>query len=350
MSAHPVILYAGGFWATNIGNAFYNLGLLYILKESSPEADIYFLNDQSGWFWRERGGNPSNDLNYLQYIKPDFLVLAGPLINKQFTKIWEPTLKILFSKGVNLVLLSVGCVEYNDYERNLMREFFKKYPPYILMARDQYTYDNFKDLATHAYSGICAAFFVPYVYKPIKTDLGKYLIFTFDTTPEPEFNIVNCQENCSNTIEFNGIKLQIKRKSKFNLKRRSYITTLNDYKIVRTVHSCIPSTTILIKGKFIHSNVFRKKNSFVSDIPYGYLNLYANTQGTFSDRVHACVVTLAYGNPAMLFSKNPRSVLFERFGLDDIRRRPVLLAREKLNIEKERQIDFLRNAFTIGGS
>ena len=349
MSAHPLIVYAGGFWSTNIGNAFYNLGVLYLLKKSNPQADVRFLSDQSGWFWRERGGNPLNDLTYLQYMKPDFLVLSGALINKQFIKIWEPTLEILFGKGVKLALLSVGCSEYSDYEKKLVEGFFKKYPPYILVSRDQYTYDNFKQLATYAYSGICAAFFVPEVCKPFKTDLGRYLIFNFDRIAEPEFNIVNSQENCSNAIEFNGIKLQVKQKSKFNLKRRSYITTLNDYKIVRTVHSCFPSkTTIFTMGKFMPSNLFKKTNVFVSDIPYGYLNLYANTQGTFSDRVHACVVTLAYGNAAMLFSESPRSDLFGRLGLDDIRRKPVLLAREKLNIEKEREIDFLRNAFRIG--
>jgi len=346
MNGHPSIVYAGGFWATNIGNAFYNLGLLHILKESSPEADIYFLNDQAGWFWRGRGGgNPSNDLNYLQYINPDFLVLAGPLINEKFIKIWGPTLKILSSKGVNLALLSVGCSKYNDYERNLMRGFFEKYPPHILMSRDQYTYDNFNDLAMHAYSGVCSAFFVPYVYKPIETDLEKYLIFNFDKSPEPEFKIVNSHEDGSGAVEFNGLKLQIKRKNRFNLKRRSYTTSLGDYKIVRAVHSCIPN--------YFPSRIripFRRKNSFVSDIPYGYLNLYANTQGTFSDRVHACVVTLAYGNPAMLFSESPRSNLFERFGLNDIWRKPVLLDREKLDIEKERVIEFLRGAFTIGGS
>jgi hypothetical protein len=341
MDEHPVIVYAGGFWATNIGNAFYNLGLMHILQKSNPQADIHLLSDQPGWFWNERGRNPSNDLNYLQHIKTDFLVLAGPLINKRFAKIWEPTLKILFSKGVKLALLSVGCSEYTDGEKEIMGEFFSRYPPYILVSRDQYTYDNYKQFATRAYSGICASFFTSDVYKPVKTDLENYLVFNFDKMAEPEFNIVDSQENHNDSIEFNGIRLRIRQKSKLNLRGRKYITTLDDFKIVRTVHSCMPFFTP-VRTKML----FRKKNTFVSDIPHGYLNLYANTRGTFSDRNHACAVTLAYGNPAMLFSKSSRSYLFDRLQLGEIRRKPGLLSKEKLDVEKEKEIDFLRNAFT----
>ncbi|MFC1977610.1 polysaccharide pyruvyl transferase family protein [Chloroflexota bacterium] len=341
MDKHPVIVYAGGFWATNIGNAFYNLGLLHILQKSNPQADIHLLSDQSGWFWQEGGKNPSNDLNYLQYIRPDFLVLAGPLINRQFINIWEPTLKILFNKGVKLALLSVGCMQYDDDEKKVMGEFFSRYPPHILISRDQYTYDNYKQFAIQAYSGICAAFFMPDAYKPVKTDLENYLVFNFDSITEPEFSIVSSQNNISNSLELNGIQLQTKRKGKLNLGSRNYPTTLNGYKIVRTVHSCIPLFS-LARTKLL----FKKKNTFVSDIPFGYLNLYANTQGTFSDRVHACVATLAYGNPAMLFSESPRSHLFDRLNLDEIRDRPVILSKDKLDIEKEKEIDFLRTAFT----
>ncbi len=223
----------------------------------------------------------------------------------------------------------------------MMAEFFSRYPPYILVSRDQYTYDNYKQFATRAYSGICAAFFVSDAHKPVEMDLENYLVFNFDTIAEPEFNIVDSQESCSDSIEFNDIRLQIKHKSKFSLRGRNYKTTLNDYKIVRTIHSCMPFFT-LARTK----TLFRKRNSFVSDIPHGYLNLYANTQGTFSDRHHACVATLAYGNPAMLFSKSPRSCLFDRLQVGEIRRKPVLLSKEKLDIEKEKEVDFLRNAFT----
>jgi hypothetical protein len=338
MDGHPVIVYAGGFWATNIGNAFYNLGLLYILQKSNPQADVHLINDQPGWFWNERGRNPQNDLNYLQHVKTDFLVLSGPSINKRLPKIWEPTFKVLFGRGVKLALLSVGCSEYTDDEKEIMGEFFSRYPPYILASRDQYTYDNYRHLATHAYSGICASFFLPDVYKPVKTDMEDYLVINFDKMDEPEFNVIDSQESGHDSIEFNGIRLQIRQKNKFKLIGRKYKTMLNKYTLVRTVHSCM-SFFIPVRTKIL----FRKKNTFVSDIPYGYLNLYANTRGTFSDRNHACAVTLAYGNPAMLFSKSSRSLLFDRLQLGDIRKKPIFLSKEKLEVEKEKEIDFLRN-------
>jgi len=57
--------------------------------------------------------------------------------------------------------------------------------------------------------------------------------------------------------------------------------------------------------------------------------------------VHACVATLAYGNPAQLYSTTPRSLLFDRVGLPDIRDKVVYPDLKRLNKEKEKQVEFL---------
>jgi len=69
----------------------------------------------------------------------------------------------------------------------------------------------------------------------------------------------------------------------------------------------------------------------------------ANTCLTLGDRVHACVITLAYGNPAMLFTPSPRSRLFDRVGLNDIRTKPVTLDLDYLEVERTKEIEFLKN-------
>jgi hypothetical protein len=55
-------------------------------------------------------------------------------------------------------------------------------------------------------------------------------------------------------------------------------------------------------------------------------------------------MTLAYGNPAMLFSLSPRTRLFDHMGLADIRNMPVTIDLQHLSRLKSEQIDFLRKA------
>lgn len=40
----------------------------------------------------------------------------------------------------------------------------------------------------------------------------------------------------------------------------------------------------------------------------------------YSDRVHACIPTLAFGNKARLFSNSPRIALFENAKIPDVRK------------------------------
>ena len=83
----------------------------------------------------------------------------------------------------------------------------------------------------------------------------------------------------------------------------------------------------------------------MSDIPDDYLNLYANTYGVYSNRVHACIATLAFGNRAMHFSKSPRAYLFDRLGVKNIRKELVKLDPDMLLQEKESQLSFLKKIF-----
>ena len=64
---------------------------------------------------------------------------------------------------------------------------------------------------------------------------------------------------------------------------------------------------------------------------------------TLSDRVHACAVTLAYGNTAMLFSKTSRDGLLQRVGAEEITHKPVKLDMLSLNYEKEAMIQWLES-------
>lgn len=342
LSKAPLIAYAGGFWSTNMGNSFYDLGCIYVLKEALSGAEVVFTQDQPGYYWQINGNNPKNTLNYIECIKPGYLVIGGPMISEQFTRYWCKTLENISNYGTKLILLSAGCISYDEKEKQILRDFMKKFKPYALISRDNYTYENYGDLACYSYDGICCAFFANDYFRPYKLDIEPYVIFGFDEIEEPVFSQV---DNDFRGISLFGKKMKynIEKKHKYgkflqrlNKTNKKYQESFAGFKIVRTRHGVQPS---------VAKTLFRAPNTFVSDVPYDYLNLYANAEAVFSDRVHACVPALAFEKPVMFFSKTLRGKIFDRVGLSDIIRKPVVIDQARLKKEKESLLLFMKNIF-----
>ena len=343
------IVVAGGYWSTNIGNSFFQLGAKYILEKVFQNDKVIMLADQPG-YWNTKLGNPANAFNILDHINPDYFVILGPFLRKENKKIWQTTMKILKEKGIKVIVLGAGMMKYDSEEIDLGREMLAETFPLIFASRDTETFNNFSDLAQNSYDGIDPAFFVSDVFEPIRIDIGKYIIFNFDQMPEPLVTISSDRPKGNNAFEYEGqwwslnpprIKYILSTRFKVYpyldalFSTREFPEKLGDRLIIRTDHRFNP---MMIR------KVYRAKNSFVSDLPYTYLNLYANTEITFTNRVHACVATLAYGRPAMLFSKSPRVRLLERIGAVNIGQRPETIPLEKLASEKEKLLGFLRKA------
>jgi fibrillarin-like rRNA methylase len=84
------------------------------------------------------------------------------------------------------------------------------------------------------------------------------------------------------------------------------------------------------------------KMDWASEFPEDYLQLYANCDTVYTDRVHACVAALIYGNKAMYFGKSPRYGLLPRVLQGaDITKEPVSLNLDYVAQEKQKQLDFL---------
>lgn len=350
------ITYCGGFWSTNIGNSFFDLGIVHLLEKVCPDTKVTFCDEQPGNYWKQSGKNPKKSLEYIKYIDSDYIVIAGPLINKDLPLLWGDTFEVLQKRGIKILLLSAGCSVYTKDELEICRSFLKKYPPHVLMSRDEYTYDNFKDLATHAYNGICCAFYIPDFYKTTTTTLENYLVLNFDGNSlppildkliasagiesEPMFNVKD-KKKITNEFEFEGNKWNcsynyspVNIRNLLKKENDKAPSCVSDLKIVRTKHRA---------GSTNRYSAFSKPNTFVSDVPYNYFDIYGNTKVTFSNRVHACVITLAFGKPAMFFSNTQRGRLLDRFeSLKDIKNRPVSIPANILELEKAKQLDFLR--------
>jgi len=291
------ILYYGGCWPTNIGNAFVNLGAVHLLRKATENrVQIFFWSGMSGYLFaiykKSENTIPVSDL-----FRCDYLVIAGMTLCKHFFYTQKITLEGFINQGTKIIIAGGGAGVYNKEEVKEVRRWLKRIPVYALISRDTYSYNEYGDLAVYSYDGIDSAFFISDYFPKLEIEKKNFVIFTFDHMSEPKIK--------------------------------------TEKEIIRLHHYCWPPA---FKKAF-----FKYHNTLISDLPTDYLTLYANASVVYSDRVHACIVSLAYGNKAMFFSKkSPRIRMFERVGASDINKKPVQLNMEKLKLEKEKQISFLK--------
>lgn len=350
------VAYCTGFWCTNIGNGFFGMGVEYALKKVLGEKNVTVVSDLQTYTtsYGKRLYPDKKQLEFISSLDVDYIVLAGPVISKYFIRLWERILLKLKQRGIGYIILSAGEMKLNDSARQELKDFFAECPPYAFSSRDQIVFEEFASYAIHAYNGICFSFFTPDCYAPsgLKS-LTPYVVYNFDKICEPDIWKDN-GDNRAYTKQFefqkNSYKISypkwltaisaktdrftdalIYAASIFPEKKRSDM--VGNYRIIRTDHRFHPH---------FRRKIYRQNNSFVADLPYGYLNLYANAEFTLSDRVHACAVTLAFGHSAMLFAKTDRLGLLGRVGAEDICNRPVKLDMNNLTKEKEKQIEWLK--------
>ena len=345
------LAYCTGFWCTNIGNAFFSLGVEHVLKQIVGAENVTVVSDYQTYTTGlgKRLYPDRNQLNYISRLDVDYVVLAGPVLSKYFLMLWKDILVDLEKRGVRVVLLSAGIMKMPEDSLKECQAFFEQHPPFILCSRDHKTYEAFGKYADHAYDGICFAFYTPDYFHPAPiTD--KFVTMNFDKIPEPK--VWADGVSGSDSFEFDGLQWHVQHEglltktamktdrfsdaliyaaSIFPQKKRE--DRIGDYLVFRTDHRFHPH---------YRQKIYGQGNSFCADLPYGYLELYANSALTLSDRVHACAVTMAYGHPAMLFSKTNRVGLLERVGAGEISEHPVTLDLKRLEEEKQNQFEWLK--------
>ncbi len=343
-------------WSQNIGNAFFSVSGRWIMEQAAPGARVTWFQDQPGYrtLHNQSKGNPQNHANLIASLDVDYLVLQGPMLTSTFRALWEPSFRALRERGTKIVLLSAGLFRYTPEEIASARDFLSEYPPDILATRDSVTYSHFHDLCEISYDGIESAFCIPDAYQPPKFDRPSFAAVCFDRYPEPDLTIGGqpsrtSSDGRSGSFGFEGdtwnwsfprVPYLLAKKGQgvaylgtLADRRRSMPDKLDGLAVVRPEHRTNP---------FIGWKVYRHPGAVATDEPYTYLATYANAELTLTDRVHAGVVALAYGTPAMLFGATPRDALFERMGITDIRRHPVTLPEERRVAEREKLVEFLR--------
>lgn len=289
------ILYYGACWPTNIGNAFIDLGSIQSLKMAVPDAHIYFVSELPTWMF-SRLKHRENVFSLAKYVNCDYVVVSGMNCCEAFIQTEGEVIKCLSDKGVKVVFNGGGQRTYDDVERQNFKSFLKQINLVAFISRDSVTYDNFADVAPASFDGVDCAFFLPEAYHVPKMNIEDFVILNFDSS----------------------------------LKDMSIVT---DKKIINLHHSMWPA---------IPQNHIQDKECLISDVPYDYLSLYGNTSATYSDRVHACIATLAYGNAARLYSNTQRGNLFRRIGVGEISHKLTHVNMTYLQKLKNDHIEFLR--------
>lgn len=354
-SSQKTAAIVSGYWCTNIGNAFFNKGAEYVLKQILGEDNVHFVFDSPAYIssFAKIKEPPKNALNYIEHLDVDYLVLLGPVLSASFLGIWKETLDTLQRRGVKYCILSAGMMKYDDCVISDIKKYFVKNPPHVITTRDEDTYNAFKVCDFPIYNGICFAFFVPDVVKRVPIKFNPYIAINFDKIDEPIISINNTNKSYDEHFVFKGDTFSLKFTgflSRICLKtdrmtdaliymssllpHKSRPVKIGDYDVLRTDHRFSP----MVKAK-----VYKYPNSFCADTPETYANIYANAELTLSDRVHACAIALAYGNYAYLFAKTNRSALLTRVGAKKITNEPVNIDLQKLSIEKINLINWLKN-------
>ena len=315
------IIMWGGNWPRNIGDAFVELGSVYAINQASESNVILLSNMPSGSLSRGFLSYPeqilggaivdktSNLLDVRGIVNSDYTVITGATLTEGWWKrcFFDSKLQ-LGKRDMKIIVNGGGGGLYNREEFEKVRDYLNKINLYAFISRDEIVFKEYKDIAEHSFSGIDCAFFVRDYFNPPSLSISDYTTFTFD---------------------------KIKKEPELNNKERN---------IIRTHHSCWSQSGLLRRIVYNHilsKQGFNKKNTLISDLPQDYLTIYANTEETHSDRVHACIPTLAFGKPAKLYSGTPRAALFDRVGAGSVKNKLTYPNPKKIEKEKEGQVKFL---------
>jgi hypothetical protein len=239
-----------------------------------------------------------NSIEIGEFINADLFVFAGMSVCKEFVENNGRTLVAAHQNGIPIVGLGVGASRYTREDLTPFIKMCREIRNICLITRDELTYSALVSELPNVKRGIDSAFFLPWGFKPTPLNLPKFVVKSFDNMAEPEIH--------------------------------------TDLDVIRAHHDLWGP----LPRKYVEL-----RRCLVSDVPEDYLNLYSAAEITYSDRVHACVAALAFGNSAQLFGQTPRAQLFAEIGVADISTRPTMADTTLLNDLRVRQINLLKDSY-----
>lgn len=301
-----------GSWPQNIGNAFFDFGAWSIMKMAFPNAILYPTGGAVHWMFNasrehnqkkifrnpfNRFSEQQNSFEIGEAAELDVLVFAGMSMCEEFVINNGKTFKEAASRGVAVLGLGAGAALYTDRESQIFSHFLNSLGKAAIITRDDDTYELFSGKISLLTSGIDTAFFLPDYFSPPRLALPPYdaVCFDGDEKVPPIEGLLE--------------------------------------KVIHTHHDL---------WGYLPESYMQGKSTLVSDVPQDYLTIYSQAHATYSNRVHACLATLAYGNQAKLYSNTPRRSLFKKVGIESITEKVSSLNMPLLERLKTQQVEMAR--------
>ncbi|ELZ77937.1 hypothetical protein C455_09648 [Haloferax larsenii JCM 13917] len=176
-----------------------------------------------------------------------------------------------------------------------------------MISRDRTAYDYYGEFFDYTMDGIDSAFFVNKIeYSEPPMALDEYSVLTFD-----KYKSMEKEKKVMREVE-------------------------KTYDIIQACHAPHPVRSF--------RSIEPRDEDFVSDLPEDYLRLYANAEEVHSDRIHACVPTIALGGRCMLHNESLRAPMFEKVTSGNITQQVV--RKSGLEEVQREQVEFLADRLT----
>lgn len=315
-----IVIYGAG-WAHNIGNAFIQFGSRYSVEQVLPQSHVHILDANrfdpplsatlkalvevtkhvplpflrapiDAAYSRAH----ASQVKLSSLVAIDAVILSGVWLTAKYLRAHRTDLLGFRQRGIPVILNGVSGTHYHAEEQEEVTQLLREIQPFAVISRDQPSFDLYRGACERMFSGMDVGFFVRDAY-PHVLPLQRRTVVCFDRGPLPA-----------------GLPLTTD-------------TILTHHTLAALRYS------------------MREGATFMSELPEDYLHLYASADTVYSDRVHACVAALSYGNAACLMDRTPRAALFDRVGAGDLRTHPVRLDPSLLAERKEEHITFLRGIF-----
>lgn len=278
------ILYYNNCWFTNVGEAFIDIGAMELLRQAVPGVRIANISDMSSYYVKNI---PQREIirpiryfmDRLRYIpehsiysaardfEADVVVVAGMLATREFLEAGScAMIRELAERGVRVVLIGVGGLEYSEDEYAAFREFVHDVDVAGMISRDPQTWETYQNDVPFCFPGIDCAFWVSDAFDPRGFARNEYDIVSFCRSKEP-------------TIFQNWPR-----------------------DIIRPYHF-----------QYGVNLSHLRKDMLISDSPSDYLTVYANAHEVHTDLVHGTIASLAYGIPVKYYHDSPRSQVLQAF-------------------------------------
>lgn len=317
----------------NIGDAFYQCSIENMLRINLDFAEVVSMDGPVERAFRP-GKHIRNSIDSRFLVDADHYVFSGPILGAKFLPHYESLIREITGRGKSYSLLSIhdGCG--TDEQRDSIRKLLLECPPVAVHSRDNPSFDFLESLAPVAYKGICFAFFVSKLPGISGYQLGEpYICSSFYGSPEPKISFRGEDPLETLSVEYVQPRFNWRIERQFE-HCKTFSHTIGACRVIRPVHGFYPLAHL----------IFSKKNSFISYNPLTFLSVYKSCKFVITDRVHAGVAALSFGNPAHVQKRDGRYAIFDAAELD-IKNGAFMPDREKFDIHYDRLGAWLRGDF-----